>query len=142
MIPKFNYIVAEVSEKMFNEFATACKYAVVANVYGEEMIIGFANEADANGLEDELRFCDFADVKTLSHHRDIWLLGVRDAELPPLVERFKYTIIGWNDTEDDEGEDIIGFTDSLNVHHSVIWDYDYFEAIDNVSGSHYVPSVY
>lgn len=136
----FNYKVAEVSDKMFTEFINSYKYAVMGTEDGKEYIIGFSNETIPNGIEkefDNVRFAAYADVATKDRYVYVWLLNVRDAELPQLASKFKYTIIGWNDTEDDEGETIIGFTDAQEVHHKVIWDFDYYHSVDNVTGKVY-----
>lgn len=64
-----------------------------------------------------------------------------DEKLDKLSEMFKYTIWGWQDTEDDEGKTLIGFTDEETVYYKVIWDWDYFEMVDNVTGEVMVPRV-
>ena len=141
---KENFKFAEISDEMFSEFTNSFKYAVMGTEDGKEYIIGFSNEAIPNGIEkefDNVRFATYADVATKDRYVYVWLLNVRDAELPQLAEQFKFTIMGWDDTEDDEGETIIGFTDSEEIHYKVIWDYDYFCLIDNVSGNRYIPAV-
>ena len=121
------------------------KYAVVCVVDGNDTVVGFTNnEIDTTAIEGDfgkMTLVSSAKVSELPYISNIMLLNVRDAELPTIVEMFTYTILGWDDTEEDEGETLIGFTDSTELDHTVIWDFDYFELIDNVSGKRQVPTI-
>ena len=140
------YKVAEVSDKQFEIFKSHYKYVVTGVENGAECIVGFSNQAvyieDLVAEHDRLQFTHWDKVSELSRNRDLWLIAISDSELPQLAESFKYTIIGWDDTEEDDGEDIIGFTNSTLISHKVIWDYDYFDIVDNVTGRRFMPDLY
>ena len=137
----FVYYVAEISDEKLQTVKTLFKYAVVY----DQAIIGFTNDEDFNGeiegRKGKVTLVSSAEVSELPYLPNIILANVRDAELPKLIELFTYTILGWDDTDEDEGETIIGFTDSTVIHHTIIWDFDYFELVDNVSGKRQVPTI-
>lgn len=74
-------------------------------------------------------------------NENVIIADVTEEKLQKLKKMFKYSIWAWNDTEEDEGETLIGFTDEEVVYYKVIWDYDYFELTDNVTGKSFVPRV-
>lgn len=145
MTKNYYYLAASISNEKYNSVKDLFKYAVVCVVDGNDTVVGFTNnEIDTTAIEGDfgkMTLVSSAKVSELPYISNIMLLNVRDAELPTIVEMFTYTILGWDDTEEDEGETLIGFTDSTELDHIVIWDFDYFELIDNVSGKRQVPTI-
>ena len=62
-------------------------------------------------------------------------------KMKQLEKMFKYSIWAWNDTDEDEGETFIGYTDEDVLLFKVIWDYDYFKLVDNETGKEFVPRI-
>lgn len=136
--------VVGVNDQQFEQFANKFKYVVLGAKNDKETIVGFSNETAltlAFATEFKcIRFAKYEDVKDIPRNSDLYVLNITDAEYVKLESQFKYTILGWDDTEEDEGEDIIGFTDLTEFSHKVIWDYDYFCLVD-IKGQRYMPSI-
>lgn len=66
---------------------------------------------------------------------------INEEKMEQLDKMFKYSIWAWDDTEEDEGETFIGYTDDDVLYFKVIWDYDYFKLVDNETGQEFVPRV-
>lgn len=132
------FLAAEISEEKYLELKNLFKLAVVANVDGNETVVGFTNnEIDTTDLEGDygkMTLVSSAKVGELPYISNIMVIEASDAEMSTISEMFTYTILGWDDTEDYVPETLIGFTDSEELNYKVIWDYDYFELIDNETG--------
>ena len=71
----------------------------------------------------------------------ILITGVSAEKCQEIGKMFKYSIWAWNDTDEDEGETFIGYTDEDVLYFKVIWDYDFFKLVDNETGEEFVPRV-